>query len=103
MGQARRLLLNAELVVLNGNPNVYYQPPQDRVMNYPCIVYERDDDEVKHADNIPYSVMQRYQVTVIDHDPDSVVVDKLRMRPYCRFVRHFATSGLNHDVFELYH
>lgn len=98
-----RLLLNDELVQILGSNNVYFQPPEDRQLAYPCIVYERDDDTIFHADNLPYSVNQRYQVTYIDHLPDSDVVEKLRRRPLCRFQRHFATSGRNHDVFVLYH
>lgn len=98
-----RLLLNDELKAILGSNNVYFQPPEDRVLEYPCIVYERDDTQILHADNIPYSVAQRYQVTYIDQMPDSAVVEKLKQRKLCRFQRHFATSGLNHDVFVLYH
>lgn len=72
-------------------------------MHYPCIVYERDNASLKSADNNPYSWMQRYQVTYIDHSPDSDVIDKLAAYPLSLFNRHFATSGLNHDVFVIYH
>lgn len=47
--------------------------------------------------------MQRYQVTYIDREPDSNVVDKLMEYAYCEYDRYFATSGLNHDVFTIYH
>jgi len=72
-------------------------------MIYPCIVYERDNASTKHADDKPYAFAQRYQVTLIDHNPDSDVIDKLNALPLCAFNRHFATSGLNHDVFVIYH
>lgn len=72
-------------------------------MNYPCIVYERDNASAKFADNIPYSFTQRYQVTLIDRSPDSDVIQKLAAFPLSSFSRHFATSGLNHDVFVIYH
>lgn len=103
MGLSRRRELNDILKLVLGADNVYFQPPEDRVMQYPCIVYERDDASASHADNLPYRVVLKYQVTLIDQNPDSDVVDKLLALPSCSFSRHFATSGLNHDVFTLYH
>jgi len=84
-------------------PNVYFEPPPDAIMDYPCIVYERDNASMKSADNVPYMFTQRYQVTLIDRNPDSVVLSKLAAFPLSSFSRHFATSGLNHDVFVIYH
>lgn len=103
MGQSRRLQLQSLLEVLLGSGKVYFQPPKDAVMQYPCIVYERDDTSLRSADNQPYSWMQGYQVTYIDTKPDSDVIDKLMELPLSSFNRHFATSGLNHDVFVIYH
>lgn len=103
MAFSQRKLLNDKLKAILESNNVYFQPPEDRIIAYPCIVYERDDETVLHADNIPYMGMQRYQVTLIDPNPDSDVIDKLRALPLCAFNRHFATSGLNHDVFVIYH
>lgn len=103
MGLDQRKDLNDLLKVVLGSSNVYFQPPENRVLQYPCIVYERDGDSVDHADNIPYRMKQRYQVTLIDPNPDSDAIDKLRALPLCAFNRHFATSGLNHDVFVIYH
>ena len=82
---------------------VYYQPPEDLVMTYPCIVYSLDEIHKRSADNGPYSLFDRYQVTFIRHDPDSPILRKLIGLPYSSFSRHFATSGLNHDVFVIYH
>lgn len=71
-------------------------------MQFPCIVYERDQADTKFADGSPYSYTQRYAVTLVDRDPDSDILDKIKVLPLCVFNRHFATSGLNHDVFTLY-
>lgn len=105
MALAQREELNDYLVEMSGldEENVYFQPPEDRLLQYPCIVYERDNSSVQHADNFVYRKHLRYQVTYIDQNPDSDVVDKLLALPLCTFSRHFATSGLNHDVFTLYH
>lgn len=103
MGLARRLDFHSILEGLIESQNVYFQPSENREMEYPCIVYERDNASAQPADNFPYRVMQRYQVTYIDHNPDSDVIDKLLTLPLAAFNRHFATSGLNHDVFVIYH
>lgn len=103
MGRAQRLELHELLKDALGSDYVYFQPPEDRVMQYPCIVYERDNASFKSADNFAYAHTQRYQVTLIDSNPDSDVVDKLLEFPMSSFNRHYATSGLNHDVFVIYH
>jgi hypothetical protein len=103
MGKARRLELQAKLEATLGSNLVYFQPGPNVTLNYPCIVYERDNASAEHADNIKYTWMQRYQVTYLDYSPDSDVLDKLMEYPYSEFNRHFATSGLNHDVYTIYH
>jgi hypothetical protein len=105
MALAQREATHDYLVAVSGldEDHIYFQPPEDRLLEYPCIVYERDNSSVQHADNIVYRWKLRYQVTLIDQNPDSDVVDKLLALPLCTFSRHFATSGLNHDVFTLYH
>jgi len=82
--------------------HVYFQPPPDLQMSYPCIVYNRDDIRTAYADNIPYKRKKRYQVTVIDPDPDSDIPDKVAELPLCSFDRHFTADNLNHDVYNLY-
>lgn len=83
-------------------PNVYFQPPNNTKMSYPCIVYVRDNMDVSYADNGPYRHAIRYEVTVIDRDPDSSLVDKVRLLPLSSHNRFFTADNLNHDVFTLY-
>ena len=97
-----RLALNAKLVSILGSENVYFQPPANLLMRYPCIVYERDRLDTKFADNNPFSHTKRYQVTVIDKNPDSETPDKIAKLQMCLFDRHFVSDNLNHDVFILY-
>lgn len=83
-------------------PNVYFQPPANFKMAYPCIVFKRDDIRVHYANNAPYKHKKRYQVTVIDEDPDSDIPDKVGELPLCSFDRFFTADQLNHDVYNLY-
>lgn len=97
---APRLALQALLEALA--PNVYFQPPANVQMKYPCIVYRRDFSDTRFADNAPYNNTTRYSVTVIDRDPDSGIPVKVQALPLCSYDRGFVADGLNHDVFRLY-
>ena len=100
MGQ--RLQLQELLELTIGSTNVYFQPPANVQMQYPCIVYKRDSAGTKFADNGLYQHMKRYQITVITRDPDSNIPDKIASLPLCAFNRFFVANNLNHDVFNLY-
>lgn len=100
MGQ--RFELQAILVELLGSDNVYFQPPENIQMQYPCVVYRREIIRTNFADNIPYRILKRYQVTVIDRNPDSDIPDKVGQLPMCSYNRFFTADNLNHDIFNLF-
>lgn len=81
---------------------VHFQPPSNIEMNYPCIIYELDDADTQFADNVPYIYTERYAVTVIDPDPDSVIKRKVAALPMSRFNRFFVADNLNHFVYNIY-
>lgn len=85
-----------------GSSNVYFQPPSNVSMKYPCIVYRRDYAKAEFADNEPYKHRKRYQVTVIDPNPDSDIPDKVAKLPMCSFDRFFTADNLNHDIYNLF-
>lgn len=82
--------------------NVYFQPPENVKLVYPCIIYNRDFIETKFADNEPFSLTKRYMVTVIDRDPDSDIPNQVAKLPMSTFNRWFAADGLNHDVYQVF-
>jgi hypothetical protein len=98
MGQ--RLELHQILLAMTSN--VYFQPPTNVRLQYPCIVYHRDFADTKFADDEPYNHTKRYQITVIDQDPDSEIPDKVAELPMSLFNRFFTADDLNHDVFNVY-
>lgn len=98
-----RLELHKLLCKTLGSRKVYFQPPESVKMEYPAIVYSRDDIENTFAENSVYKQDHQYQIVVIDKDPDSKVVDAISMLPMCRFVRHYEADNLNHDVFSIYY
>lgn len=80
----------------------YFQPKPNVTMDYPAIVYTLDFADTKFANNKPYSRTDRYQVTIIDQNPDTELREMVAALPMCTFRRAFATSGLNHYIFDLY-
>lgn len=100
MGQ--RLDFQTILEEVLGSESVYFQPPNNITMVYPCIVYQRDNAVTLFADDVPYRYEQRYQVTLIDRNPDSAVFMGLVALPRSIFNRHYVVDNLNHDVFNIY-
>lgn len=97
----KRLEFHNILCETLGSKNVYFQPPDNIKMQYPAIVYFRNDIPVQHADNRPYVLSVEYQVIVIDKNPDSDIVDKVAALPKCRYDRHYVADNLNHDSFTI--
>jgi len=97
--QAELQVILQEIV---GDAKVYFQPPTNIIMQYPCLVYERDAADTKHADNAPYRYTKRYQIKWIDKEPDSPIPDKIAALPSCTFDRFYTADDLNHDVFNIF-
>ena len=99
---ADRLELQLLLEEILGSRNVYFQPPYNLQLQYPCIIYDRDNADSKFADNKLYSYTTRYKVTVIDLDPDSPLPIQIANIPLCLYDRFYTSDNLNHDVFTLF-
>lgn len=97
-----RLELHDILKKLPSVEHVYYTPPTDVSMNYPCLLYNLSSMLVRHADNVPYLGAKRYSLTWIDEDPDTVVPSYILDLPYCSFDRSYVADGLYHFVFTLF-
>lgn len=98
-----RLELQKTFEELIGSRNVYFQPPSNVHMNYPCIVYFRESYDTEHANDKVYKSVSRYKVTYIDPDPDSIVPLTLLGKFSMISPRtSFASDNLNHYVFDLY-
>lgn len=82
--------------------NVYFQPPTNIQLKYPCIIYKRDFADTKFADDKPYNLKLRYAITVIDQDPDSDIPSKVASMPLSLFNRFYTADNLNHDVYNVY-
>lgn len=109
MGQSRSVLqMTLETLMETSSEDntplgkVYFQPKTNTKLTYPCITFARDQARNKFANNSPYAHTKRYQVTIMDADPDSIIPDRVAALPMSTFQRHFATDNLNHDIYSLY-
>lgn len=84
-------------------PNCYFEPPVNKKLEYPCIIYSRVNNSTLYGDNKPYIMTTRYKLTVVDDDPDSDLVPAIEKLELCTFDRHYNSDGLSHDVFTIYH
>lgn len=101
--KSRRIQLQTKLEEILGSKNVYFEPPENIKMKYPCIVYELGAGLRTPADNKKYLFSQGYSVTYITKDPDSDIPDKLLELEHCSFERPFVSENLHHWVFFLYY
>ena len=104
MGQRNDLHQCLKSLYIRGKPHVYFQPPKDQQIEYPCIIYKLDDMPSRHADNRPYQWSHRYQVMVIDRNPESPLRERVQAMPTARMkTAPYERDNLHHFVFSLYY
>ena len=82
--------------------NVYFQPPADKKLTYPCIIYQLDGIDPLFADNGHYRIMKQYSITYVTRDPDDELITSLLTIPYCSLTRSYASDNLHHYGYRLY-
>lgn len=95
-------LLRKVMKDVSGVENVYFQPPENLLLKYPAIVYSRSEIRNRPADDMVYSQFTFYDLTVIDKNPDSLLVYAVASLPRCKFGRHYKSDNLNHDTFTIF-
>lgn len=103
MAKSQRLKLHQDLIDVTGW-KVYFQPPENLKIEYPCVVYELESWKNIQANNRSYLCKDRYNVKLIHRDPDTEVPDAMRRYFFYlnRGTRYIA-DNLYHDVFTLYY
>lgn len=94
--------LNELFVSLLGSHNVYFEPPTNVVMKYPCILYESQAMTTMHAGNVPFAIQDHYRVIVIDQNPDSPYPRKIAGMQGARAARPYVSDNLHHFPFDLW-
>lgn len=94
--------LHKRLKKIKGIQKVYFNPPSNIKMIYPCIRYELNRIDSTYADNQPYVNSESYLVTIIDRDPLSKIYKEVGKIPTAKFSNHYIGDDLNHWVFVIY-
>lgn len=85
-----------------GKDNVYYEPPENIKMQYPCIRYKKSGEMTRCADNIKYLRWTRYEVTVIDKRPDSPLAEAVSNLPHCSFINTYVVENIHHTIYQIF-
>ena len=93
-------LLKAQFI--ETEPHVYFQPPTNTKLSYPCIIYKLSDLPTKWANNLPYHWDESYEMTYISKDPNDPMVIRLIALRQLRFVRYYSADNLHHFVYIIY-
>lgn len=104
MAQGRRKVLHKRLEkTINGRAELFFQPPSDIMLSYPCVIYSLEDIYTRRADNQHYMMNNCYSLIVIDTDPDSdIAMDILKNIPKSSFDRRYVKDNLYHDALTIY-
>ena len=96
----KRLYLQSELQEFL--PKVYFQPPSNITLEYPCIIYNKSGMNRKIANDASYLRIQKYSVTLIERDPDSTVADDIeKYFTHCAVTGYFTKDNLYHTSLTL--
>ena len=99
---ASRLKLHSILLKVIGNENVYFDPPTNKILSFPCIKYNRETIDIKRADNTVYMKRNKYNITVIGAYGTDDTVSELLQLPYCTCNREYTVNGLTHTVLTIF-
>lgn len=96
--------LHTLLESIPGLAKVYFKPPSNVKLEFPCVIYKRHTMNANYADNTKFHHSQSYQITLIYKDPDSqlprILYDTLE---FCTpNTPTYVSDGLYHDVFTVY-
>lgn len=83
-------------------PHVYYQPPPNSKIDYPAVIYHSEGIESVFADDRKYRMTTRYQVLLIDKDPDSDYLLPLLEIPMSSQDRPYTKDNLNYYPITIY-
>ena len=96
--------LDFQKELLNICEHVYFQPPSNIKLEYPCIIYNYARGKDYWANNAIYEPIDCYDITIIDKNPNSELIDLVRSNfSYCSFDRSFRSDNLNHFTFTIYY
>ena len=94
-----------------GISHVYFEPPQNVTLEYPCAVVRMGTISSRNANNRVYKLNNTYEIIYIRRQFDDNMVnvilvgDANHAPPFSmiRHIRHYTAEGLHHDLYKLYY
>lgn len=99
--EKKRLKLDRRLRDIFGD-HVYFEPPTNIQMVYPCVIYNLEGIQTIHGDNKKYITFYEFSATTIEEEPDSKFLDHMLNIEYCSFIRPYVAENLYHKTFTIY-
>lgn len=100
----RRIELQYKLEEVLGTNKVWFRPPENIKLSFPCIIYNLRTSNMRYADNKTYSAMRCYDIQLIHKTADTnLIEDLLNAFPYISFENSFTVENLIHENFILYY
>lgn len=100
--ETKRIELHNKLLSSTTILNVYFQPPENIKIVYPCIIYERQLFKPRYADDTMYSNNVCYKVILVDSKPNNENLNNLLIIKNSKYVNHYYKNSLHYDVFSIY-
>jgi hypothetical protein len=96
-----RLYLQEVLETTFPSLPVHFSPPGNYILKRPCIVYSLQQRDPSYANNSPYSIGKRFQVTVLSDRPGIDGLDAMYSMPNVIVTGHnsYVTNDISHEVF----
>lgn len=83
--------------------HVYYHPPSNVQLQYPCLVYQLERIRQVMGNNRPYLRNRSYSALLITQGPNDDLVDKILDLPYVRHNRSYRADNLQHESFTIHY
>lgn len=102
--EAQRLLLQEILEGVDGVKKVYFQPPKNIMLEYPCIIYSINRLDSHYSNNTRYLSIPTYDLTLVDYSIDSDIPElilSISNGCHATFDRYYASDNLHHWSFTL--
>lgn len=86
-----------------GSEYVYFQPPENLQIQYPCIIYSLNGFFDRHASNKTYHRRREYSLLYITSDPDDANIEAIGNLELCSLGKPYTAENLHHYPYTIYY
>lgn len=98
----RRQVHQTLVDIAGSDVKVYYQPPTNVSLQYPCIVYRSTGTNTAYANNEPYYYVYEFEIVVMSMDPEfQLPYDILNGISYTSITSQYQRDNIYHTAIRL--